>query len=200
MEKKWHRKDHAVEEQFSAIMKKYEAYPAKKAKLVLEPGFIRNRFQQEWSDLQSKLAAEPGLMDRIRLPLEGGDSVLFRYKLLLQDTCIPPICSILGIKEELVLPPGVEVNPESKGGLYWLSAEAKEMLEQARTLMVTAFFQLSPSVVTKQTLPLDLVMATPAYTELCKQSFATLIIAPNIAASKAAFQKQKADLIRQFQM
>jgi hypothetical protein len=199
------RRLHAVEQQFAAVLKKYEQYPDKKAKVVQENGYIKERFGDEWSMLQQRLLEEPELAEQIHCPLEAQmhpalRSAFFRYKLLLRDNNVPPLAAVLAIKEELVLPPGITVNPESKKGLYWLSVEGQEILDKARTLFITATFTLSSGAVITEKVPLDLLMATPAYTDSCKQFFAESIIQPNIVASRAAFEKQKADLIRMYDM
>ena len=202
------RKVHPVHQQFLQILEKYESYPDRKAKIVQGKDYIATMFGSELIALQKRLETDTALATQLKQPMgqeQFGDlATLFRMKLLLRDTEYrefteqPPMIRLLEIKEELVLPPGMEVNPLSRGGIYWVSEEDREIIDKARTLFVTADYKLQSGEIATLKLPLDLVMASSAYTEQCRVYFAEHIILPNIIATKKAYEKHKAELMRTF--
>jgi hypothetical protein len=199
--------ENPVDAYFSDFIKKLESYPAKKSQRVQEKDWLRCTFGKELQELEETLQRSPQLGQALLLPLSvwiGSErlKVMFRYKLLLRDTPLtesPPMVSIVQIKEETCLPPGVTMNPDSLHGLYWLSPEDREILDKARTLFITARFAITKDVIREFKLPLDLVMAIPAYTAQCEQCFKETIIQPNIEGTRKAYQKHKKELLETYQ-
>lgn len=186
------------------------AYPKKKSKLLTDPGYIKERFGDELTVLEKRLKQYPGLRQQLKRPLSthispGGLSMsnTFRNKLLLRDDHAyaesPTLVKIMSIKEELVLSCGTIINPKAvKMKMYWLTNADREMMDQARTLFVTAVFEMAPKLMVEQKVELDLLMAIPKYTSRCAKAFQTQIIQPNIDATIKAFEKNLPDLLRTY--
>ena len=212
IEKKQERLDErGVEAELCENMDKYikclEKYPERKAALVADPDWIQKNFSEDLKSLKSKMEQYPEMAGLLALPLGAhvGTSMLstfFRDKLLLRDDMRysenPPLIHLLSIKEELSLPLGFVVNPRAKQiGIYSLSREEQEILENARTLFARGIFEIGDAHVEFK-VELDLLMAQPGYTDACKELFRTSIIQPNMVASQASLSKHMPDLIQTY--
>jgi len=196
-----------LQEEVNKYIKCLEAYPEKKAVMVIEPDWIQKTFPEDLKRLKFKMKQYPEMAEQLRLPLSVHvtKSILptfFRNKLLLRDeesySENPPLTRLLSITEELCLPPGLIVNPKAKQvGVYFLSREDQEILDQARTLFAKGIFKIG-TVNVELKVELDLLMAQPGYIEACKELFYTAIIKPNIVASQAALDKHMPDLIQTY--
>lgn len=199
--------EQSMRAQIKLYLDRLIAYPCHKSKVVTAPGYINERFGDELRILLKRLVQYPGLSKQLKKPLSsrGGLSVssTFRKKLLLRDypeyAELPRLVELLSIKEELVLPCGTIINPAAvKMKMYWLTKADREMMDKARTLFVTAVFEIAPGLMIEQKVELDLLMATPAYTVPCADIFRTQITEPNINATIASFEKHLPELLKTY--
>ena len=202
------RTDTVLKELLVNHLRSLEVLPDEQCQLVQQPAWFAHYFDQDLKLVEKNMKSDPGLHEILSLSLgeiHDLDPVIFEQQQVIQKKLLlrgmqayeeyPQLHSIVDMKKELKLPPGIVVNREAKkSGMYIMDQADLRLKSESERVYIYCRFRIGANLLKPARLELNFLMSCRPYAQACREAYRTIMIKPLIKNTIRSFHKNYAQL------